>query len=195
MKFSSAVKISACAVLGVVLLFALQRIPHEGYQSPISADELQKTIKRDRPSDVGNADAEAMLRNVEREPVIPATGVIKLSDETFSPGYDEIYDNREKYYGREISVSGYVETDDLPPGQFLVGRDLVWCCQQDKYFIGFLALTDGKVPSANAELRVTGVLEAVNYTDPESGKTFLVPAIRVKTTESAPKFNRQVFPG
>lgn len=195
MRVSSVVKISVSVVLGLGLIALLQRIPHEGYQGSPSGDELLKTIERDRPADVGNADAEALIRNVERKPAVPATGIISLSDETFSPGYDEIYDNREKYYGREISVSGYVETDNLPAGQFLVGRDLVWCCQEDKYFIGFLVVTDGTVPEANAELRVTGVFEAVNYTDPETGKTFLVPAIRVKTTEPAPKFNRQVFPG
>jgi uncharacterized membrane protein YcgQ (UPF0703/DUF1980 family) len=195
MKGSSIVKFFLCIVLSFCGIALLQRIPRDGYQGPISGEDLLKTIKRDRPSNVGNADAEALLRTVERKPAVPATGVIKLNDETFSPGYDEIYDNREKYYGREISVSGYVENDNLPQGQFLVGRDLVWCCQSDKYFIGFLVLTEGKLPAANAELRVSGVLESVSYTDPETGKTFLVPAIRAKKIESAPKFNRQVFPG
>jgi uncharacterized membrane protein YcgQ (UPF0703/DUF1980 family) len=195
MKCSSVVKLSLCIAFSLGVIAILQRIPHDGYQGPISGEDLLKTIKRDRPADVGNADAEALLRNVERKPAVPATGVIRLNDETFSPGYDEIYDNREKYYGREISVSGYVENDNLPQGQFLVGRDLVWCCQNDKYFIGFLVLTEGKLPDANAEIRVTGVLESVSYTDPETGKMFLVPAIRAKKIESAPKFNRQVFPG
>lgn len=194
MKRVDVVKWSVIVVLGLGLIFLLQRIPHEGYQGPRTGEDLLRTIRRDKPVGVGNANAETLLRDVERKPAVPASGVIKLSDETFSPGYDEIYNNREKYYGREISVSGYVETDKLPSGQFLVGRDLVWCCQVDKYFIGFLVLTDGTVPAPDSELRVTGILEATSYKDPDSGKTFNVPAIRAKTIEKAPKFSRDVFP-
>jgi uncharacterized membrane protein YcgQ (UPF0703/DUF1980 family) len=183
------VVIAACAGI-----FLLQRIPHEGYHGPNVGDSLLGTIDRDRPAGVGNSDAESLMKNIERKPAVPASGIIKLSDETFAPGYDELYDHREKYYGREISVSGYVETDGLAKGQFLVGRNLVWCCETDAYFIGFLVLIDGNVPEQGAELRVTGEIEAAVYTDPVSGKTFDVPAIRAEKIEAAPKFSRDVYP-
>jgi uncharacterized membrane protein YcgQ (UPF0703/DUF1980 family) len=194
MKCSSIVKTALIVSIGVAVLVSLRYIPHDGFQGPRIGDDLLKTINRDRPAAVGNEDAEALLRNVERNPAVPDTGTITLSDEAFSPGYDEIYDNREKYYGRELTVSGYVETDNLPSGQFLIGRDLVWCCQQDKYFIGFLVLIDGAPPVAGAELLVTGTLEPVSYSDPETGKTFDVPAIRAKKLERAPRFSREVYP-
>lgn len=194
MRRTAIVKTALVVIPGVALLVLLPHIPHDGYQGPRSGDDLLKTINRDRPAAVGNEDAEALLRNVERKPVVPDTGAITLSDETFSPVYDEIYDNREKYYGRELTVSGYVETDNLPPGQFLIGRDLVWCCQQDKYFIGFLVLTEDALPAAGAELSVTGKLEPVSYSDSETGKTFDVPAIRAKKLEDAPRFSRDVYP-
>ncbi len=174
-------------------------MPRQGYQGPRDQD-LLSLVKSDpnlgnRPAGVGNDSAEALLANAERKPAVPSSGVIALDDETFSPGYDELYNNREKYYGREISVSGYVETDNLPAGQFLIGRDLVWCCDVDKYFIGFLVITDEAIPVAGAELRVLGTIEASSYTDPESGNTFDVPAIRAKRVEPAQKFSRDVFPG
>jgi uncharacterized membrane protein YcgQ (UPF0703/DUF1980 family) len=196
MKRSEVILISVIAGTALAVVAVLQNvIPHEGYQGPNQASGLLSKIKRDRPAAVGNADAEAMLLKVERTPAVPPSGIIKVADETFSPAYDEIYNNREKYYGREITVSGYTQTDKLPSGQFLVGRDLVWCCQQDKYFIGFLVVTDEAIPRDGADLRVTGIIEAIPYKDPETGKTFDVPAIRAKKIESAPKYSRDVFPG
>ncbi len=195
MKRSDSVKYILIVIGALALIALLQRIPHEGYQGPLTGNDLLKTIKRDRQATVGNEGVDKLIKNDEYEPVVPPTGIIALSDRTFSLGYDEIYDHREKYSGREISVSGYVDKDNLPQGQFLVGRDLVWCCQNDMYFIGFLVLTDGKIPDANAELRVTGFLEPVSYADPKTKETFLVPAIRAKKIESAPKFSHQVSPG
>lgn len=182
------------AIVAVVSLALVRRIPHDGYQGPRSGEDLLKLINRDRPSNVGNEDAESLLSHVEAKSVVPATGLITLTDETFSAAYDEVYDNREKYYGREVSITGYAITDNLPPGQFLVGRDLVWCCQQDKYFIGFLVLTGEALPASEAELCVNGVMEAVPYEDPETGKKFDVPGIRAKKIVKAPGVARDVYP-
>ncbi len=129
---------------------------------PIGADPLPHTLlpsatsdaqaAPDRPANVGNALAEDFLRKVEPAPVIPAEGTIHLKDETFSAAYDELYDKRDAYYGRTLDLAGIVMAqDDLGPGGFLVGRKLLWCCELDTYFIGFLAYTQGEAPRrANA---------------------------------------------
>jgi len=120
------------------------------------------------------------------------SGKLVLSEENFARGYQEIYDFREDYYGRQISLDGYVTLQDsTESGQFLIGRDLFWCCESDMYFIGFKVLSS-EMPKDRAELRVTGTLEAVSYTDPQSGKTFLVPAIRAEKLEPAEKPVNQV---
>ena len=157
-------------------------------------ETLLKSIKRDAPAGSGGMASAPTRKRPEPKPSIPATGVISLDDETFASGYDELYDHRESYYGRELSVSGYVESENLPPGQFLIGRDLMWCCAADEYFIGFLALTDGTVPRAGSALLVSGTIEPAPYKDPSTGKTFDVPAIRVKRIARAPKFSREVYP-
>lgn len=125
---------------------------------------------------------------------LPDSGLIQLEDRTFSAAYDEIYENRDRFYGRALEFSGYVIADDLPPGQFLVGRDLIWCCEADQYFIGFLVITEGSLPKTNDEVRVTGTLEPVPYDDPETGNRFMVPALRLETLGEPGKFSRQVFP-
>jgi uncharacterized membrane protein YcgQ (UPF0703/DUF1980 family) len=194
MKRSVFFWIGVAAILAVLLVTVFWKMPPNRTTNSNAGEALLKFIKHEPASDNGSTNAEATLKLTERKSAIPSSGVIKLDDETFASGYDELYNNRKKYEGREISVSGYVETDHLPSGQFLVGRDLIWCCQSDKYFIGFLVLTDGAIPGADSELRVTGIIESAPYTDPDSGKTFDVPAIRVTKTEPAPKFSRDVFP-
>lgn len=172
----------------------LQRIPRaEGFRAA-ETKEATASIRRDRPEEVGNETAEHLLMNVEKTPCIPKTGRIELQDDTFSPGYDELYDHRADYYGREIEFSGYVRTDNVPEGQFLLGRDVLWCCEADKYYIGFLILSPGAIPQEGAEVRVRGTIEPVLYTNAESGKSFTVPAIREESRIAAPKFSRQVLP-
>ncbi len=149
-----------------------------------------------RPSEIGNREAETLTRTVDRSRVIPENGTIAVTDSTFSLAYDELYNNREKYYGREIEIAGFIEAQDgLPSGEFLIGRNLLWCCQDDMYFIGFLAVSaPGDAPKPGESVRVSGTIEAMAYTDDESGKTFDVPAIRVRDMERVGNLQREVFP-
>ncbi len=118
--------------------------------------------------------------------------MIELTEENYSRAYQEIYDYREEYYGRPIRLDGYVTWQDSgQTDQFLIGRDLFWCCESDVYFIGFVVISD-ETPNERTELAVTGTLEAVPYTDPESGKTFLVPAIKAEKLQPAGKPVNQV---
>jgi uncharacterized membrane protein YcgQ (UPF0703/DUF1980 family) len=160
------------------------------------AEAAAKAVQADRPAQVGNAEAEAFLRKVERKEIVPASGPIRVVDEIFSAAYDELYDNRDKYYGREIELAGYVQRQDgLEEGAFLVGRKLLWCCELDAYFIGFLVLGSGPVPAEGSAVRVRGRLEAAPYANPDNGKTFTVPAIRVESIERAEGVPLNVFPG
>ena len=156
-------------------------------------------VAADRPAEVGNAVGEDFLRKVSPPPAVPESGPIRVSDEAFSAFYDELYDKRAKYYGREIEVAGYVTAQEgLGSGGFLVGRDLVWCCDADKYFIGFLAFAPGTPsappPAPESEVLVRGTLEAAEYTNPENGKTFTVPAIRAVRIDPFPGLARLVVP-
>lgn len=152
------------------------------------------SIERDRPEEVGNTAAERLLMNVETAPSVPKTGSILLQDDNFSAGYDEIYDNRDDYYGREIEFSGFVITNGIREGQFLLGRNVMWCCAADAFYIGFLVIPQGERPPADSDIRIKGVLEPALYTDPDSEKTFTVPAVREVIRMPAPKYSRDVFP-
>jgi len=194
MKRSGAFIIAAFAIVAAISAAIVVQSRGGNFLDGGKGETLLKSIKRDAPTDTGGMASVPTQKSFELKPCIPATGVITLDDETFASGYDELYDHRESYYGRELSVSGYVESENLPPGQFLIGRDLMWCCAADEYFIGFLALIDGSVPRAGSALLVSGTIEPAPYKDPSTGKTFDVPAIRVKRIARAAKFSREVYP-
>lgn len=178
-----------------LLAFNLRRVPPglADFSSP--AAPAAGGSKIDRPADVGNAAGEAFLRKLERPAAVPASGPIRVKDETFSAAYDELYDHRDAYYGRGIELSGYVMAqEELGSGGFLVGRDLLWCCEDDKYFIGFLVFSDGPAPAAGSSVAVRGVLEAAEYRNPENGKTFTVPAIRASYVGPAEGLFKTVYP-
>lgn len=126
---------------------------------------------------------------------VPDSGLIRVHDETFAALYDELYDRRDLYYGREIECSGYVlEQEGLAPGAFLIGRDLLWCCETDAYFIGFLAFAEGPPPQPGSTVIVRGRIEATDYYNPENGKTFTVPAIRVGYIGPIEGISKFVYP-
>ncbi len=190
----------ACAIAIGVIAYGTAHLPtgidwtatsHSPEESRVSYEEPQK----DRPDGVGNQLGEELLRKVERPPAVPSSGVIRVRDETFSAAYDELYDRRDTYYGREIELSGYVMyQEDLKDGSFLVGRDLLWCCEEDKYFIGFMASATGTPPEEGTTVIIRGILEPRSYTNPENQKTFTVPAIKVTYLAPMEGVAREVYP-
>jgi len=180
---------------GVLVALNIARMPRSAVDPGRLRPDTEPLTVAERPEGVGNARGEEFLLKVERPAVVPAEGVIRVTEETFSAAYDELYNHRDAYYGREIELGGYVlAQDDLGPGAFLVGRDLIWCCEDDKYFIGFLAFCDGgAVPEPGTTVLVRGVLEAREYRDTEKGKSFMVPAIRASRVDALPGIPTNVY--
>lgn len=197
------------AILGILfagavalLAFNLLRAPRTAFSGTVRSSSAMSTgvpiseiPKTDRPADVGNAAGEEFLRKVERPAAVPSSGRISIGDETFSAAYDELYDHRDKYYGREVELSGYVMGQDgLGANEFLVGRDLLWCCESDKYFIGFLVKSALPLPRIDATVIVRGTLEPTEYRNPDTGKTFTVPAVRAARIDPIDGISRVVYP-
>lgn len=153
-----------------------------------------------RPADIGNARADELFRAAALAGpapsfVPPKTGLITIDDETFTLAYDEIYERRASYYGREIRLGGFVlYQEGLGPGEFLLGRKLVTCCEEHAYFIGFVAEADGPPPPEYSRWEATGVIEERPYVDPDRGMSFTVPAIRIRALRAAPGLAEAVSP-
>lgn len=157
-----------------------------------------------RPAEVGNALADGFFRAAApswpaQGPaptfVPPKTGLITIDDEIFTLAYDEIYEKRASYYGREIRLGGFVlYQEGLKPGEFLLGRKLVTCCEEHAYFIGFVAEADGPPPPEYSRWEATGVIEERPYVDPDRGMSFTVPAIRIRALRAAPGLAEAVSP-
>lgn len=153
-----------------------------------------------RPADVGDARADEFFRaTAQSGPALsfvpPKTGLITIEDEIFTLAYDEIYEKRALYYGREILLGGFVlYQEGLSPGEFLLGRKLVTCCDEHAYFIGFVAEADGPPPPEYSRWEATGVIEERPYVDPDRGMSFTVPAIRIRALRAAPGLAEAVSP-
>ena len=142
-----------------------------------------------RPED-NSFDAE----NTAASPLFPS-GTITLTDETFTQIYDELYNRKDFYYGREIDISGftvYQEAEGVK--SLLIGRDLVWCCADDMYYIGFLVLTDLPYPKENTPVRIKGKIKPAEYTSPDDGRSFTVPAVKADSITAAENISRRVYP-
>jgi hypothetical protein len=165
-----------------------------------AATPLDNGFSLPRPAQVGNARADEFFRAAaQAEPapsfVPPKTGLITIDDELFTLAYDEIYEKRASYYGREIRLGGFVlYQEGLKPGEFLLGRKLVTCCEEHAYFIGFVAEADGPPPPEYSRWEATGVIEERPYVDPDRGMSFTVPAIRIRALRAAPGLTEAVSP-
>ncbi len=126
---------------------------------------------------------------------IPDSGTLIPGDDDFMSYYELLYKDKERHYGRAIELAGIVMRDDDMGGDaFLIGRSLIWCCEDDADFVGYVAFGAGSLPEDGAALRVFGVLERRRYTDTERGKSFDVPAIRIRSMAAAHDFSVQVYP-
>ena len=195
-------------VLALVLGYGLKAFSPAGGLS--DAQPRHTAAPRDnadslpRPAKVGNALADGFFRAAApgwpaQGPapsfVPPKTGLITIDDEIFTLAYDEIYEKRASYYGREIRLGGFVlYQEGLKPGEFLLGRKLVTCCDEHAYFIGFVAEADGPPPPEYSRWEATGVIEERPYVDPDRGMSFTVPAIRIRALRAAPGLAEAVSP-
>jgi len=150
-------------------------------------------------SDVSAID-EALITSIWDNPLaapqvqIPAEGLLQPDDATFMVYFDQLYEEKQRYYGREIEVAGIVLLDeDLATDEFLLGRNLVWCCANDTYFVGFLAFGLQSLPEDGSSWRIRGWLEPRLYTDPETGRSFNVPAIRVNLATPDSAFSVDIY--
>jgi hypothetical protein len=127
-------------------------------------------------------------------PGIPR-GIIRPDDETFDGIHRELHDHSERYRGRTIEVTGTVTREGVASAdEFLVGRTLQWCCENDRVFIGFLARTSGDLPREGEGVRIQGVLVSGVYRNPETGKRMAVPAIRAREIRPDRGYSEVVYP-
>jgi hypothetical protein len=127
--------------------------------------------------------------------IISEKGTLMPGDDDFMSYYELLYKDKERYYGRSIELAGIVMRDDsLGGGAFLIGRSLIWCCEDDADFVGYLAFGADPLPEDGATLRISGLLERRLYTDAERGRTFDVPAIRIRALAPAQDFSPAVYP-
>ena len=127
-------------------------------------------------------------------PTLSPKGLISFDDDRFEGIYRELYDHRTRYLGREVELRGTVRREEgLPEKGYLVGRRLRWCCENDEVFLAFVVL-GGKAPPDGTGVRVRGRLVEVSTRDPESGKTFPVPAVRAHAVSPDEGFSPVVFP-
>lgn len=126
---------------------------------------------------------------------IPPRGVIRLDDETFDAVHRELHAHLERYLGREIELAGTVTLQGVGSRrEFLVGRTLQWCCENDRVFIGFLTRGPDGRPKEGARIRVRGTLASGIYRNPGTGKEMVVPLIRASALRDDRGYSEVVYP-
>jgi len=146
-----------------------------------------------KPEELDNPATENISTEDESDTLLIPSGKITFTDDTFAKLYDEIYDRRDSYYGREIDIAGFVmheETEGMK--NLLIGRNLLWCCEDDMFFIGFLVLTDHPYPEEDSSVRVKGTIKPAEYTNPD-GKRLTVPAIKAESIHTAENVSPKVY--
>ena len=146
-------------------------------------------------AELSGVEAPGVLPGASRPaPTLPPKGTLVFDDDRFEGIYRELYDHRSRYLGREVDLRGTARREAGLPGKgFLVGRRLRWCCENDEAFLAFVVLGEPH-PKEGAGVRVLGVLEEVSYRDPETGRTYPIPAIRPRVVSPDEGFSPVVFP-
>lgn len=137
------------------------------------------------PSTGGLSDAAFINRSGKSS--IPEEGTISLTGGNYFSFYEELYDNKERFIGRDIRVEGFLHTGTgLREDQVLLGRLLMWCCAADAYTVGFLLANPEELPIADPKeaqgrwFRLEGSITTAEYKNPSSGEEYTVPAIAIE---------------
>lgn len=197
---SLTVLISLLLLLGIVYISFGSREKYGipvGEQGDVQNDAWDSAIGA-LPSNV--VPTETLLAQREERQRIPSRGTIVLNDDNFLVIQEHIYEDPSRFIGRTIEMSGRA-LEDTGPGfslenRILVGRDIVWCCENDMVFTGFLVLLpEGQpLPEEGSGVIVTGKIEEAFWTAPGKKSQIRVPAIRASSCFPFEGFSSRLFP-
>jgi TIGR03943 family protein len=93
-------------------------------------------------------------------------GTVTVTDKNYMACYEELWDNPEKYKGKKIECIGYITKTQkgLRKNQFIVSRDMMWCCAADLAQAGYLC-SYGELKSLPEKgwIKVKGTLAVTVY--------------------------------
>jgi uncharacterized repeat protein (TIGR03943 family) len=146
-----------------------------------------------RPAGVGNEWADGIAGEIGRSSpeyresaAVP--DLVVLTEDDYYRIYNDIYDRREAYLGKQLRVTGFVNKDESisDGGRFLVARMVMWCCAADAYLVGFIVL--GGAPEtlqAGSWVTIRGTVVDTEYTNPMTNERYTVPGVRLESIDSA----------
>jgi putative membrane protein len=106
--------------------------------------------------------------------------------------YNRIYDHPQEATGHQIQIQGFVYRESSwPAGEFLVARQLMWCCAADMGIVGFRVQAQGQViPAESQWVEVRGELTVGKG---EAGE--IIPVIQDATYANAEMvFSKVIYP-
>ena len=123
------------------------------------------------------------------------TADAEMTDSILEPTYEAdvflsvvlpVYENLDSYLGKEVSIDGFVMyRDTFDENELMVTRMLVECCFDDAAPTGFVSRWDGgALPEADEWVRVTGIIDQRQVTDPVTGGVFIQPYLIAQSLES-----------
>ncbi len=111
-------------------------------------------------------------------------GVLKnspviITKDNYYQIYNSIYDNIDKYTGRNIQVSGYIYRENgYENDQFVLAQDLMWCCAADIAVIGFFCeYNNASEFETGFWYELSGRIEKSLYPDHDTGRKRELPSI------------------
>ncbi len=118
-----------------------------------------------------------------KDGAVPSSGPIVLDQRNYYAVYQELYDSPAAFAGRTIQASGFVYPGP-GRGDFIMARELMWCCAADAVGIGFVTSPGASaLPEGSAWVSVRGTLGTTTYVDRGTGLSSIVPMIRVESLD------------
>ncbi|ACV61290.1 Protein of unknown function DUF1980 [Desulfofarcimen acetoxidans DSM 771] len=142
----------------------------QGSQDQAQDNSINRTSTSPNENDLQSVqqldDSSSKNRATQTGPVASTNGVFQLNDNNYYIFIGDLYNNKDKYIGKEIEVDGFImHIDLLGPNQFLAARYLMACCAADASVIGFAVESKAPYPD-NTWVRVRGKLTKIDDNGP-----------------------------
>ncbi|MED3550636.1 TIGR03943 family putative permease subunit [Cytobacillus praedii] len=113
----------------------------------------------DFPEEVSQEEYDKLIQKLEQSPNI------EMNDYVFSPYYEEISLDVNRYKGRNITLTGFVYKEEgFEQNQLVLSRFLITHCVADASIIGFLSeFSEAASVEEDTWIEATGVLDVTTY--------------------------------